>query len=612
MKDALRESEEKYRWLIETTDTGYVIVDEQGHVLDANQRYAQLTGRSAVDEVVGRSVMEWTAPHDIERNVEEVRRCVGQGFVRNLEIDYITPDGRVVPVEINATVLSITGALRILCLCRDISERKQAERALRLSEVTYREIFNTVNDAIWVHDLDGRFLDVNDAVTRMFGYSVAEAKGLSVGDISSGVPPYTDDTARERIMKAVAGEPQLFEWQCKHKDGHLFWSEVLLRRGTIAGRDCVLAIERDITARKQAEAALRESEERYRAFVANSSEGICRFEVSQPISTALPVERQVELILQHGYFAECNDALARMYGLERAEQLAGTPIKEFWGGDQKYLAFLERIVRSQYRVVDEESAETVNGAMHYFLNSTIGIVEDGLLVRAWGLQRDITERRRTEEALRASLEEKESLLKEVHHRVKNNLQVISSLLNLQLRKVKNAEVRSFLRDTQNRIRSMAMLHEILYRSNNLADVHFPLYLKHLCDHLARSYDSGARKITLRQEISDIPLDPDQAITAGLIVNELVTNAIKHAFPSGAGGDVIVELRADDEDHLLLRVADNGVGLPPDTPPEAEESLGLLLVESLSRQLNGRLSIGGGPGATFEIVFPRVPRESRTR
>jgi PAS domain S-box-containing protein len=215
----------------------------------------------------------------------------------------------------------------------------------------------------------------------------------------------------------------------------------------------------------------------------------------------------------------------------------------------------------------------------------------------------ITQRKQAEEALRASLEEKEILLKEVHHRVKNNLQVVSSLLNLQLRQVKNAEVQSFLRDTQNRIRSIAMLHEILYRSGNIASIRFPIYIKSLCDYLTRSYDSAARNIRLRQEIADVALDPDQSITAGLIVNELVTNAIKHAFPSGVGGDIFVELRAAGGDGLMLRVADSGIGFPVDSLPQDADSLGLLLVKILSQQLGGRLSVSGRPGASFEIVFP---------
>ena len=224
----------------------------------------------------------------------------------------------------------------------------------------------------------------------------------------------------------------------------------------------------------------------------------------------------------------------------------------------------------------------------------------------------ITERKRVEEALRSSLEEKESLLKEVHHRVKNNLQVISSLLSLQFRQVKNAEVRSILQDTQNRIRSMATLHEILYHPGSVARINFPDYVQGLCGHLARSYDSAARNIRLRLEIAPFALNLDQAVTAGLIINELVTNAFKHAFPSPSGGEILVALKAADEGHLLLWVTDDGVGFVPEKSPLSTETLGLLLVENLSRQLEGRLSIGSGPATVFEIIFPRSPigRESQ--
>jgi two-component system, cell cycle sensor histidine kinase and response regulator CckA len=146
---------------------------------------------------------------------------------------------------------------RIIDLENSEAGRKRAEGILKLSDDTYREIFNTVNDTIWVHDIEtGQFLDVNNKVTEMFGYSVREAINLSVEDISSGVPPFIQETAVELLKKAAAGEPQLFEWHCKHKDGHLFWTEVNLKQGTVAGKKCVLAMERDITERKRLEAQL--------------------------------------------------------------------------------------------------------------------------------------------------------------------------------------------------------------------------------------------------------------------------------------------------------------------------------------------------------------------
>jgi PAS domain S-box-containing protein len=144
-EEELRESGQKYRRLIETTGTGYVILDHQGRVTDANQEYAQLTGRQRLEDVVGHGVLEWTAPQNIERNAAEVRKCVEHGFVRNPEIDYITPTGQVVPIEINATVLSAPGTLQILTICRDITERKRAEEALRESEVALQERVKELN-----------------------------------------------------------------------------------------------------------------------------------------------------------------------------------------------------------------------------------------------------------------------------------------------------------------------------------------------------------------------------------------------------------------------------------------------------------------------------------
>ncbi|MHC1743634.1 MAG: sensor histidine kinase [Syntrophobacteraceae bacterium] len=239
------------------------------------------------------------------------------------------------------------------------------------------------------------------------------------------------------------------------------------------------------------------------------------------------------------------------------------------------------------------------------LEVTISPVLDakGQVVHAIIQQLDLSERKQAEEALRNSLLEKESLLKEVHHRVKNNLQVISSLLTLQARKMQNPEVHGVLRDTQNRVRSMALLHETLYRSGNLAKVSFPQYVNNVCSHVARSYGFGVGNIRLRHEIVDVTLDLDLAIPAGLIINELVSNAFKHAFPSHLEGEILVELQSAPEEQLVLRVSDNGIGMAPEVDPESAETLGLLLVRNLARQLDGRMSVASEQGTVFEIVFP---------
>ncbi len=215
---------------------------------------------------------------------------------------------------------------------------------------------------------------------------------------------------------------------------------------------------------------------------------------------------------------------------------------------------------------------------------------------------EISERRRAEELLQASLQEKDVLLKEVYHRVKNNLQIISSLLSLQTRTVTDPTTLDVLNDSQNRVRSMALIHEKLYQSDNLAQVNFREYLHSLVPSLLRSYHHSGGAISLQLDAEDIPLPLESAIPCGLIVNELVTNALKYAFPGERSGTLRVELHRNAEQMNLLLVADDGVGLPPGLDVHHASSLGLQLVNSLVAQLEGSLACDCQAGAAFVISF----------
>src|SRR5205807_8773463 len=183
--------------------------------------------------------------------------------------------------------------------------------------------------------------------------------------------------------------------------------------------------------------------------------------------------------------------------------------------------------------------------------------EHGVLVMS--IVRDITDRRRAEELIQASLREKEALLREIHHRVKNNLQITSSLLRLQASKIADAAVRQLLRESQDRIRSMALVHEMLYRSQDLARVDFPQYVRELVPQLFRSYNAGGR-VRYRVELDEIVFGVDLAVPCGLIINELVANALKHAFPGDRRGEICVRMSLE-QDRYWLSVEDDGVGFP---------------------------------------------------
>ena len=225
--------------------------------------------------------------------------------------------------------------------------------------------------------------------------------------------------------------------------------------------------------------------------------------------------------------------------------------------------------------------------------------EEGPVVSA--AIRDITGRRDVEDRLRASLREKEVLLKEIHHRVKNNLQIVSSMLNLQMGQIEDAHARDLFRESQARVRSIALFHEKLYQSKDLAMVDIAEYLRGLSVGLFATYGVAPDRVQLVSSLEDVPVGVDAAISCGLIVNELISNAIKHAFPGAQRGTVSLTLRAEGPE-VLLEVADDGVGFPEGLDHREPTTLGLRLVAILTEQIHGTLQLERSPGSRFRIRF----------
>ncbi len=235
---------------------------------------------------------------------------------------------------------------------------------------------------------------------------------------------------------------------------------------------------------------------------------------------------------------------------------------------------------------------------------------NGKPLRIVGTEQDITEHKIAEEKIKSSLKEKEMLLQEIHHRVKNNLQVISSLLRLQSRFIKDQNSIDIFKETQNRVRSIAILHEKLYQSDNLAKIKIDEYVKILAEDLMYFYELEESNINMILDIDDVSLNIETAIPCGLLINEMVANSLKYAFPNQKNGEIKIELHSNNEDQFNLTVGDNGVGIPEEIDPEKAETFGMQLIKYLTKQLKGTIELDNNNGTKYQLKFNELKYKDR--
>lgn len=291
------------------------------------------------------------------------------------------------------------------------------------------------------------------------------------------------------------------------------------------------------------------------------------------------------------------------------DQLIGKTIREIFGED-----FARPFERSIPRVLDTGSSDNVDysvpldGGVRWF-NARISPIEGDAAKsdRVVMLIRDITEKKGIEDALQYSLKEKDVLLKEIHHRVKNNLQIVSSLLSLQISRITEPSVITALEESRNRVRAMAIIHEILYNSEKIGELDFGKYAANLLNNLIATYNRGTVSVSL--DIDDIALGLNEAIPCGLIINELVTNSLKHAFDNIDNPGIVVSMKNGfPQGVVALTVSDNGKGIPEGFNPEDPETLGMRLVFSLTQQIGGKIEYSFSKGTQFTITFPLREKE----
>ena len=366
-------------------------------------------------------------------------------------------------------------------------------------------------------------------------------------------------------------------------------------------------LEAEISERQQAEALLQQAHNELERRVEERTA-----ELQKEIIERQQAERQNQTILRtamdgfyvmdtRGNFLEVNDAYCQMIGYSRDELLKMGVL------DVDEDQFPEQVIQSIQQVAARGHGRFEVRHRHkdgriidIEISTNYMETEEKFFV----FLRDTTARKQTEDELRKSEERNRTLVKESHHRVKNNLQVISSLLNLQAQNIADETLLAVLQDSSNRVQSMSLIHERLYQSEDLTQIDLADYIRTLSEELVRSYHVATDALSFEFQFEEVMLGIDAAVSCGLIVNELVTNAFQHAFAAGQKGTIGIGLQTNQEDQITLTVWDDGRGIPPEMDFFQTESLGLKLVMNLVKQLNGKIDINRKDGTKFEVVFSR--------
>ena len=472
-----------------------------------------------------------------------------------------------------------------------VMQRRNVEMELEKSEKKYRKIFENVQDVFYQTDQEGIITEISPSIERYSGFKPEELIGRSVGRV------YAHFEDRKKLLDAIGkkGEVADYEVKLKNKSGDLVYASTNAHF-IFDSNNNPIGVEgslRDISARKKTEEMLLAT--RYRLSLA--------LDLAKMGSWAYDVKSDTFTF---------DDQFYHLYGTTIEEQGGSQMSSQDYATKfippEEISVVGEEIERamstddSNYSNQLEHTIIRVDGEKRFIIvRDGIEKDENGKTIKIYGVNQDITERKKAEDAIKKALEEKEILLKEIHHRVKNNLMVISSLLNLQSQHIRDKQALNIFKESQNRAKSMALIHERLYRSTDLKRIDFGDYIRTLTTELYRTYVSDSNSIGLNFDLEDVMVDINTTVPLGLILNELITNSMKHAFPDGREGVINVEFHRTDDEFILI-IGDTGVGFPEDLDFRNTKSLGLQLVNNLTHQIDGTIELDRSQGTEFKITF----------
>jgi PAS domain S-box-containing protein len=587
-EQALTDSERRHRDLVANLNEVIFSTDTEGELLYISPPAQRVLGYDP-SEMIGSNFTTFVHPDDLQEVLEEFQSVLNHKIsptvfrVRSKSGDYkwIRTSSR--PLTQDSEVIGLTG------VATDITQSKRAQDNLELERKLLQDILEATLAGYWDWDMKNNTAYLSPRFKKMFGYEDHELPNTPESWQSLIFPedlPGVLDLF-ERHVKSGGRIPYYNQVRYRHKDGSTIW---VICAGRVVEWDekgdplRMVGCHVDITKLKNTEQELLESREILTAF----------FD-AEHVGAAISMVR-------NGEYLEVNPGFEKITGYSR-EELIGSTSRQlgFFTPSQRDEMLYQ--IRKKGRLYGEELVFRNKSGEDRTIIFSIGPVhirnEECLLATMV----DITERKIAETKIMKALKEKEILVREVHHRVKNNMAVIASLLNMQSQFAKDSYHEGMFHDCQARIRSMSLVHEMLYRSDNLSEIDAREYVSRLVNQVASSLTILGQRISLNHDIEEISISLNKAISLGFILTELISNCYKHAFKGESTGSILVSLRRLNEKELELKVRDNGSGLPRDIDPANPLTLGLDLVDTFVRQLNGEMKVKGREGTEILISFP---------
>jgi len=582
-EEVLKESEEKFRQLAENIEDAIWISDGMNYIY-VNDALEKIWGRKKETFINNFSIQyDWIHPDDKPRLVEIMQ---SEKFRKDPKLNeqyrIILPDGntrwawvRSFPIYKDKNEIH-----RTVGIVSDITENKNAQQALIDSEARFRQLAESAFEGLLFHD-DGIIMDANTQLAEMIGYEVRDLIGKSILDLAH--PSYHE------LMRKSLRIP--YEIEIIHRTGKLIPIEIMVKPFILQGRFARVAAIRDISERKNAEAALKESEERFKE-----------------MADTLPL--LVYETDENGNITYFNKAAFEYTGYTLEDFANGLTLPMMFppGEMERAIENAKQTMTGTYIGATEYTLKRKDGTLYPAIINTVPFLREGKVAGRRGVVTDISGIKQVENLLKASLKEKEILLREIHHRVKNNLQVISSMLRLQSASISDESIHEIFNDAQNRVLTMSLVHEKLYKANDFSSVDICEYINDLVDSIASSHYFDKEKVQININVQPTSINLDTLIPIGLIINELLTNSLKHAFHDRKKGRIEILFKKDINARLMLCVSDDGIGIPDNLEIEEITTLGLRLVQTLVTQINGELSISNQSGSRFCIAFEEVQKK----